>query len=221
MSQPILRAESLGYGTGVVLHSVSFALAPGERVVLLGRSGAGKTTFLNAVHDRLVAAGQRIALVPQDHVLVPQLSVLRNVLMGRLDDHGALANLASLIRPRRADRAEILAILAGLGLSPEADRAVEGLSGGQRQRTALARALFRGGEVLIADEPVSAVDATQAAQLLGLMRARFPSAVLALHDVDLARGFATRLIGLRGGRIAFDATPPRVSDAEVEALYAP
>ena len=221
MSPPLLQAESLGYGTRVVLRGVSFALAPGERVVLLGRSGAGKTTLLNAVHDRLVGAGRRVALVPQDHALVPQLSVVRNVLMGRLDDHGALRNLASLVRPRPSDRRRIEPILAELGLSAEADRGVEGLSGGQKQRTALARALFRGGDVLVGDEPVSAVDASQAARLLDELRRRFPASVLALHDVDLARAFATRLIGLRGGAVLFDAAPERLGPGSFEALYAP
>jgi len=220
MNHPLLQAESLGYGASVVLRGVSFALAPGERVVLLGRSGAGKTTLLNAVHDRLIESGRRVALVPQDHALVPPLSVVRNVLMGRLDDHGALANLASLVRPRRADRAEIVAILAELGLAAEADRAVEGLSGGQKQRTALARALFRGGDVLIGDEPVSAVDGSQAIRLLGQVRGRFPTSVLALHDLDQARAFATRLTGLKDGAVAFDAAPGQVSAVEVEALYA-
>jgi phosphonate transport system ATP-binding protein len=221
MNQPLLQAESLGYGTSVVLRGVSFALAPGERVVLLGRSGAGKTTLLNAVHDRLVGAGRRVALVPQDHSLVPQLSALRNVLMGRLDDHGALYNLASLVRPRLADRRPIEAILLELGLSAEADRSVDGLSGGQKQRTALARALFRGGDVLIGDEPVSAVDASQAARLLEQVRRRFPASVLALHDVDLARAFATRLIGLRGGAVLFDDAPECLGPGSFEALYAP
>lgn len=220
MTLPLLRAETLGYGATPVLRGVSFALSPGERVVLLGRSGAGKTTLLNALHDRLAASGRRVALVPQEHGLVPQLSVTRNVLMGRLDDHVAARNLLSLLRPGRADRAEIGAILAGLGLGAEADRAVEGLSGGQRQRTALARALFRGGEAIVADEPVSAVDAAQAARLLAEMRARFPAAVVALHDLGLARAFATRLVGLRGGAVAFDAPPESVPEREIEALYA-
>ena len=220
MSQPLLQGERLGYGASTVLSNVSLALAPGERVAVLGRSGAGKTTLLDAIHARLVGQGARVALVPQDHALVPQLSVVRNALMGRLDDHGALRNLATLVRPRRADRAAVLTILHDLGLEAEADRAVEGLSGGQRQRTALARALYRGGAVLIGDEPVSALDEAQGLALLHRMAGAFPSVVLALHDVAQARAVATRLVGLKGARVAFDAPVDRVTPEQVEALYA-
>ena len=219
MSGPLLQGETLGYGASVILGDVSFALAPGERVAILGRSGAGKTTLLDAIQARLLGQGARVALVPQDHALVPQLSVVRNALMGRLDDHGALRNLATLVRPRRADRAAVLAILGELGLEAEAERAVEGLSGGQRQRTALARALYRGGDVLIGDEPVSALDEAQGLALLRRMAASFPSVVLALHDVAQARAVATRLLGLKGGRVAFDSQADRVAPEQVEALY--
>ncbi|WP_417721979.1 ATP-binding cassette domain-containing protein [Salipiger sp.] len=219
MTLTVLDRETLGYGGTAVLSEVSLALAPGERVVLLGPSGSGKTTLLNAIHDRL-AGVQRVALVPQDHALVPQLSVLRNVLMGRLDDHGPVRNLGSLLHVRRADREGIAPILADLGLSDETDRRVGELSGGQKQRVALARAWWRGGAVLLADEPVSAVDETQAAALLDQARARFATALLALHDVALARRFATRLVGLRRGRIAFDAAPGALGDADIAALYA-
>lgn len=217
---PLLRGETLGHGGRAVLREVSFALAPGERVALLGRSGAGKTTLLQAIHARLEVVGARVALVAQDHALVPQLSVVRNALMGRLDDHGALYNLASLLRPRRADRTAVLAILGELGLLPEADRAVEGLSGGQRQRTALARAFYRGGDVLLGDEPVSALDEAQGAAVLGRIGRGFPSVVLALHDVGQARAACTRLVGLRDGLVAFDAAADRVAPSQVEALYA-
>ena len=219
MSLVGFSGEALGYGGGAVLSDLRLQLARGERLVLLGRSGAGKTTLLNAVHDRLVADGHRVALAPQDHALVPQLSVLRNVLMGRLDDHGAVYNLANLIRPRRADRAAVAGLLQAVGLADQIDRAVEALSGGQKQRTALARALYRGGDVLIADEPVSAVDGGQAAALLDLMRARFPTAVVALHDVTLARRFATRLVGLGAGGIVLDGAPDRLTPAALEAVY--
>lgn len=219
MSLAGFSRETLGYGASVVLKGISLTLVPGERLVLLGRSGAGKTTLVNAFHDRLVTAGHRVALAPQDHALVPQLSVLRNVLMGRLDDHGAAYNLTNLIRARRTDRAAVAAVLAGLGLAGEIDRPVEALSGGQRQRTALARALYRGGAVLVADEPVSAVDGAQAAALMDLMQARFPTAVVALHDVGLARRFATRLIGLRHGAIVLEGRPETVTPGMIEALY--
>lgn len=220
MTLAAFRAETLGYGSTPVLQGVSLTLAPGERLVLLGRSGAGKTTLLNGIYDRLVADGRRVALAPQDQALVPQLSVLRNALMGRLDDHGWLYNLTSLIRPRARDRAEVGALLAEMDMGAQIDRPVAAISGGQKQRTALARALYRGGEVLVADEPVSAVDESHAAQLLDLLRERFPTAVLALHDVALARHFATRLIGIRKGRVLFDAPPEAVSGAEVRSLYA-
>ena len=219
MTLVALHRETLGYGRSTVLSEVSFALAPGERVVLLGRSGAGKSTLLNAVHDRL-AVSHRVALVPQDHALVPQLSVLRNVLMGRLDDHGAFYNLSNLLRVRAADRSGVAEVLAEVGLTDEIDRPVHALSGGQKQRVALARAWWRGGAVLIGDEPVSAVDETQAAALLDQARARFETALLALHDVGLARRIATRLVGLRRGGILFDAPADTVGDAEIAALYA-
>lgn len=212
--------ETLGYGAETVLTGVSFALTPGDRVVLLGRSGAGKSTLLSACYDRLITAGHRVALAPQDHALVPQLCVLRNVLMGRLDDHSALYNLRSLIRPRQADRHDIDQTLQMIDLGNQIDQRVDSLSGGQKQRTALARALYRGGAVLIADEPVSAVDETQADALLSLMADRFQTSVLALHDVGQARRFATRLVGLAAGRITFDAAPSEVTDEMIGTLYA-
>ena len=218
---PLIAAADLGYGGAPVLREVTLDLAPGERVALLGRSGAGKSTLLDAVWAALVAQGQRVALVPQDHGLVPQLSVLRNALMGRLDDHGALRNLATFVHPRRAERDAVAAILNEVGLAPEIDRPVGRLSGGQRQRTALARALYRGGDVLVADEPLSALDPRQAGALADLLRDRFPTAIVALHDVGLARRWATRLVGLRQGRILFDRPVEAVDDARVQALYAP
>lgn len=215
----LLSAADLGYDAAPVLRGVDLHIAPGERVALLGRSGAGKSTLLAAARLALLDRGLRVALVPQDHALVPQLSALRNTLMGRLDDHGAAYNLTTLIRPRRSDRQAALAVLARVGLTPEADRSVESLSGGQKQRVALARALYRGGDVLIGDEPLSAVDPAQAQLLAGALREAFPTALLALHDIDIALGFATRLIGLKHGRIVLDGPSDSPRD-RIEALYA-
>jgi phosphonate transport system ATP-binding protein len=216
----LLQAADLGYGSVPVLRDITIDVVSGDRIALLGRSGAGKSTLLAALRTALVGQGRRVALVPQDHALVPQLSALRNVLMGRLDDHGAYYNLTTLIRPSRVDRQAALAVLEKVGLGPEADRPVEALSGGQRQRTALARALYRGGDVLIADEPLSAVDPTQADILSGVIRAAFPTAILALHDVEIALAFATRIIGLRNGRIALDTARDHVRPDQIETLYA-
>lgn len=215
----LLDGVDLGYGGTPVLAGVRLHVAPGERVALLGRSGSGKSTLLSALHGAAAGRGMRIALVPQDAALVPQLSVLRNVLMGRLDDHGAWRNLRTLIRPAAPDRAAALADLDRVGLTPQADARVESLSGGQKQRVALARALHRGGDLILGDEPLSAVDPRHAQELAALLRAAFPTAILALHDVAVARAFATRVIGLKQGEFLFDLPVGQLDASRIEALY--
>ncbi|MBT9383816.1 ATP-binding cassette domain-containing protein [Pseudooceanicola sp. CBS1P-1] len=219
MSLARLDGETLGYGQRPVLREVQFALSRGEHVVLLGRSGAGKSTLLSRVYTQ-TSATDRVALVPQDHALVPQLSVARNVLMGRLDDHAAWHNLRTLVWLSGPEREGIRAYLDLVGLSDLAPRKVEALSGGQKQRVALARALCRGGALLVGDEPVSAVDETQGAALIEQLQARFDTTLTALHDVGLARRYATRLVGIGRGAILFDAPPSEVSDAQLADLYA-
>lgn len=214
-----LQVAKLAYGDHTVLSHVDLNITTGERVVLLGASGAGKTTLTAALYAQLIAKGRRVALAPQDAGLVPQLSVGKNVLMGRLDDHSALYNLTNLVRIRRADQADIHAILGDLGLQDYWSRPVESLSGGQKQRVSLARALYRGGDILIADEPVSAVDESQSRRILHRIFSQFSTVVMALHDVGLAREFGTRLIGLKDGHIQFDATPKSVNQAMIAALY--
>lgn len=215
----LLDGVDLGYGGTPVLAGVRLHVAPGERVALLGRSGSGKSTLLSALHGAAAGRGMRIALVPQDAALVPQLSALRNVLMGRLDDHGAWRNLRTLIRPASPDRAAALADLDRVGLTPQADARVESLSGGQKQRVALARALHRGGDLILGDEPLSAVDPRHAQELAALLRAAFPTAILALHDVAVARAFATRVIGLKQGVFLFDLPMDQLDASRIEALY--
>lgn len=215
----LLDGVDLGYGGTPVLAGVRLHVAPGERVALLGRSGSGKSTLLSALHGAAAGRGMRIALVPQDAALVPQLSALRNVLMGRLDDHGAWRNLRTLIRPAAPDRAAALADLDRVGLTPQADARVESLSGGQKQRVALARALHRGGDLILGDEPLSAVDPRHARELAALLRAAFPTAILALHDVAVARAFATRVIGLKQGEFLFDLPVGQLDASRIEALY--
>ena len=220
---PLLRLEreTLAWDGAAVLSGVALSLARGERLVLLGRSGSGKSTLLNAIRLGLEAQrpAPRLALVPQDPGLVPQLSVFHNVWMGRLDDHSALHGLRVLLHPPAAARAQAAAPIARVGLNGFARRRVGTLSGGQKQRTALARALLRGGDALIADEPVSAVDPRQSGDLLDALRDRFETMVLALHDPARALAIGTRIIGIGRGRILLDRPAQGLSLQELHALY--
>ena len=213
------EGADLGYGGRPVLAGLTLGVERGERVALLGKSGAGKSTLLGAIRARLAADRIATALVPQDHALVPPLSVFHNIYMGRLDRRSTLRNLATLLRPFAGDVTEIAPLAGRLGLGDHLWQKVEALSGGQRQRTAVGRALHAGGAVLLADEPVSALDERQSVDVLGLLTERFETSIVALHDVDLARATATRLIGIAAGRIMFDGRPDAVPRSEIEALY--
>lgn len=215
-----LNGETLAYGRTVVLPDVDFHLRPGERVVLLGRSGSGKSTLLNAAYARLVSQMPKdIALVPQENGLVPQLSVFHHTYMGRLDEHNAAYNLLNLIRPLAAQRRCVNQVLEQVGMQGLSRKPVASLSGGQKQRTALARAIHRGGTVLIGDEPVSAVDERHAAQLIQTLAGRFETMLLALHDIALTRQVATRIVGIKEGRLVIDKAAADVSDDALDALY--
>ncbi|WP_386683438.1 ATP-binding cassette domain-containing protein [Loktanella sp. R86503] len=218
MTQPLvtLTGESLGWGGQLALRDVSLQIAKGERIAILGRSGAGKSTLLTALHDR---AQVRLALVPQDHGLIGPLSVFHNVWMGVLDDHGTARNLRTLIWPRADERATVAKVLDIVGLDGLGRRAVSQLSGGQRQRVALARAMLRGGALVLADEPVTALDPEQGAALLDHLLGAFSTCVLVLHDVDQALRVATRIIGLRQGRVAVDAPASDLSADDLLQLY--
>ena len=212
-----LEHANLGYNGTHVVRDVSLAIEPGERVAIVGRSGAGKSTLLHALYQQQMA---RTALVPQDGALVKQLSVYHNVYIGRLHRHGSLRNLVNLVRPLRAHVASVTAILEELEMADKLFTPVGELSGGQQQRTAVARALYQGGEVLLGDEPVSAVDTTQGRGVLATIRRACPTVVLVMHDVELALEIATRIIGLRAGRVVFDRPVAEVSAAELADLYA-
>lgn len=214
-----LAADRVGYDGRSVLANVSIAIERGERVAILGRSGAGKSTLLSLLYRNLIADSIDVALVPQDHALVPALSVYHNIYMGQLDKRGAVYSLVNLVRPWPAERKLVGEIAAPLGLSDILDQSVGTLSGGQQQRTAVGRAMFRGGEAIIADEPFSAVDGQQARSILRVLSGEFPTSVMAMHDVDLAFEFATRLIGLKNGRVAWDHGCDAVDKAEVSELY--
>jgi phosphonate transport system ATP-binding protein len=204
------------FGDTPVLGPLSLALKTGERVALVGKSGAGKSTLLSLLYDEARETG---VYMPQDLGLVETLSVFHNVFMGRLDQHSIWYNLANLIHPMKRPTQDIHSILETLSLADKIREPAGELSGGQRQRTAVGRALYQQGRILLADEPVSALDEPQAHRVMQALVGRFETAIIALHDVDLALQYTDRVVGIRDGLIALDEPSNRLSPADLQPLY--
>ena len=211
-----LRNASAGYAGRSVLHDIDLAIHAGERIAVMGRSGAGKTTLLNLLYQRLA---DRVALIPQAAALVKTLPVFHNVYMGRLDLYPTVHNLRTLVWPARRDVAEIEGVLNLVGLADKMFAKAGTLSGGQQQRTSVARALYNGRPIIIGDEPVSALDRVQAAEVLGQLCARHETAILAMHDIPLALAHAHRVVVIEEGRIVLDAPARTLIAADLVPYY--
>ena len=225
------------------LAGVGLEIARGERVAVIGPSGAGKTTLLrvlgaalrpSAGHLGIDAADpwrlprgslrrlrSRIGRIHQSPPLPPRQRVVTAVLAGRLGEWGFWKALASLAWPR--DIAGAHAALARLDIAERLFERCDRLSGGQLQRVGVARVLYQRPELILADEPVSALDPKLAdlavRELSGEAQTRGVTLVASLHAVDLALKWFPRVVGLRDGAVAFDAPPVRVSDAMLRELY--
>jgi phosphonate transport system ATP-binding protein len=211
-----LAKETAGYGGRPVLHGIDLVIRAGERVAVMGRSGAGKTTLLNLLYARLA---ERVALVPQGSALVKTLSVFHNVYMGRLDRYPTWYNIRTLIWPAQRVVGEVAAVLDLVGLRDALFARAGELSGGQQQRASVARALYNGRPILIGDEPVSALDRVQGAEILGRLAARHETVIVALHDIFLALGHTDRIVVLDGGRIVLDAPSGTLTAADLIPYY--
>jgi phosphonate transport system ATP-binding protein len=207
-----LKQASAGYGDRPVLAGIDLDIRAGDKVAVMGRSGAGKSTLLGLLHAQRPEA---IALVPQSAALVRPLSVFHNVYMGRLDRNSTVTNLRTLLWPRRADVEEIGGVLEQVGMSEKIFVKTGELSGGQQQRTSVARALYNGREILIGDEPVSALDRVQGADVLGLINRRHETVVAAMHDVGLALEYCHRIVVLEAGRKIIDAPARDLTAADL------
>ena len=218
-------------------------MRPGEFVVVLGRSGAGKTTFLRAI-NRLVeptagtitiagrdvtAAGpaelreirRHTGMIFQQFNLVRRASVLENVLAGRL---GYVPSLPSLLgRFPARDREVALACLAEVGLAGFDARRADTLSGGEQQRVAIARALAQSPDVILADEPTASLDPQLTGSIMDILRRinveHGLTLVVSQHQLETALAYATRIVGLRRGRVIFDGVPSGVTPDVVHAIY--
>ena len=227
----------------MALDGIDLAVRSGEFCVILGRSGAGKTTFLRAI-NRLIeptagsvhVAGQpvtgappaalralrrQIGMVFQQFNLVRRATVLENVLAGRL---GYVPTLASLVgRFPVADRDIARTCLAQVGLESFAGRRADTLSGGEQQRVAIARALAQSPSVILADEPTASLDPSLTDVIMGILRRinveRGLTLVVSQHQLETARTYATRIVGFRAGRVAFDGPPAGMTPDVVAAIY--
>lgn len=216
MSLLQLSDEVAGYRGETILRDLTLSIEAGERVALVGESGAGKSTLLRLIYER---CRESAALVPQNLGLVQSLTVFHNVYMGRLRDYSVWRNFRNLIKPAVSDIAQVKPVVKELRLEDKLFTPVTELSGGQQQRTAVGRALFNSGELILGDEPVSAVDEHQARDILGVLNNQKKTVVLAMHDRALALQYTDRVIGIRDGRIVLDAPTAGMQPGDLDNLY--
>ena len=237
----MLRLEKLvkTYKTGdQALKAVDLEIPEGQVLALIGPSGAGKSTLIRCI-NRLVEptsgnvylAGveltglssgalrkerRRMGMIFQEYALVERLTVMENVLSGRL---GYVGFWRSFLRKfPQSDVDEAFRLLDRVGLAHMADKRADELSGGQRQRVGICRALIQNPALLLVDEPTASLDPKTSRQIMRLIcelcRERGLAAIINIHDVALAQMFVQRVIGLRVGAVEFDG-PPEALTAEV------
>lgn len=211
-----LSGLTASFGGERVIGPLSLTVKQGEQVALVGKSGAGKSTLIRLIHERV---NRESSLVPQDLGLVNALPVFHNVFMGQLDKHATWYNTLTLIRPFSRNRDEVRELLKALGMAEKLWLPTASLSGGQRQRVAIARALYRDAPVLLADEPISALDGPMAHLVMELLKERFQTSVIALHDVEMALKYCSRIVGIQDGQVALDEPSKRLTAADITSLY--
>ena len=242
----MLRIKGLAkrYRTGdLALKGIDLDVPDGQVMALIGPSGAGKSTVIRCI-NRLVEptagtvtlndieittlgrgelrrARRRMGMIFQEYALVERLSVMENVLSGRL---GYVGFWQSFFRKfPQSDIDEAFRLLARVGLDHMADKRADELSGGQRQRVGICRALIQNPELLLVDEPTASLDPKTSRQIMRLIKElcaeRKLSAIINIHDVMLAQMFAERIVGLQLGEIVYDGPPDNLTAEVLTKIY--
>ena len=238
-----LHDVTVRLGSVDALRQVSITVRAGERVALVGPSGAGKTTILNVMNgsvpvtsgqvtvfgqaanqvagSELVALQRRVGTVYQDLALVGPLRVIHNVNAGHLGSWSTARALRSLARPIGVNQAR--AALERLGIADKLWVRTDRLSGGEQQRVAIARSLVQNAELLLADEPIASLDPARGREVLRLFcdiaSEDRRALVVSLHSFDLAVELCDRVIGLRAGQVMFDSASSDIDPSIAATLY--
>ena len=226
-----------------VLRGIDLAIEGTGLTAIIGPSGTGKSTLIRCI-NRLVEptsgsirldetelttlssralrqARRRIGMVFQEYNLVERLTVMENLLTGRLGYVDAFSAWRRKFPPADIERA--MQLLQTVGLGAQVNQRADALSGGQRQRVGIARALMQQPALMLADEPTSSLDPKTSVEIMTLLReqglARAIPVLVNMHDVELAKRFADRIVGLSGGKVVFDGEPAALNDAILAEIY--
>ena len=225
------------------LKNISFNVAPGEMVAIIGRSGAGKSTLLRCLNGILPATSGRIAIngldltsataqersqlrrrigfVYQDYNLVERSHVFRNVISGRLGQMSPLRSVLGLFP--QTDRLIALECLDRVQLLHKADQRADRLSGGEKQRVSIARALAQEPWLILADEPVASLDPELSHEVMAFLRKAATDhglpVLVNIHDVVLAQEYADRMLGIAEGQVEFDGRPEALTQDVLRRIY--
>ena len=219
----------------VALDDVSFTISEGEFVILLGPSGAGKSTMLRVLNgltkptDGSVRIGGEeiqgnrsgVGMVFQEHYLIESKTAFGNALSGALSRNGLLRSALGM--HAEPDKLTALEALQTVGLLDEAGQRAESMSGGQKQRVGIARALVQEPEIVLADEPVASLDPKAARDVMRYLKkaatAQDLTTVTSLHQVNIAREFGDRFLGIRDGEVIFDGDADDLTMDEMDRIY--
>lgn len=245
--KPLLKIRNLKKSYDeqtMALKGISIDFYPGEYVVVIGPSGSGKSTFIRCINrmidptegtiefegqaveklkgKKLRVVRAKIGMIFQNYNLVGRTNVIKNVMHGRLGQMPLWKSVLGLYVEE--DKREAMELLKQVGLSEQVYKRADALSGGQMQRVGICRALLQHPKILLADEPIASLDPKSADivmdQLHEITTKRGLTCIVNLHQVDYAKRYATRIVGIKSGQIVYDGSPEDLTDEIIADIYA-